>query len=152
MTELPIRNLTFHQIQYGSAAYHATVALRDAVLRKPLGLSFTTEQLQAERDDYHLACYHEDNLVGCLILVPAAGGLVKMRQVAIAPEVQQQGIGKALVRFSEEFARRHRFTQMTLHARETAVPFYENLGYRREGERFDEVTLAHWKMWKNLAE
>ena len=39
---------------------------------------------------------------------------------------------------------------MTMHARETAVPFYERLGYATVGARFEEVTIPHFKMEKRL--
>jgi ribosomal protein S18 acetylase RimI-like enzyme len=73
-----------------------------------------------------------------------------MRQVAVAPGMQGQGIGRKLVEYAEEFARDGGFDLMLLHARETAVPFYEKLGYRRLGQRFEEVTLPHWAMVKEL--
>ena len=73
-----------------------------------------------------------------------------MKQVAVLPDLQGQGVGKALVQYSEALARRLGFTRMVLHARETAVPFYEKLGYSRFGERFQEVTIPHWAMDKGL--
>jgi ribosomal protein S18 acetylase RimI-like enzyme len=73
-----------------------------------------------------------------------------MRQVAVASEAQRQGVGRAMVEFSETFARRLGFTRMVLHARENAIPFYERLGYCRIGERFEEVTIPHWEMVKEL--
>ena len=40
---------------------------------------------------------------------------------------------------------------MVLHARESAVPFYEKLGYSLGGDRFQEATLPHWAMNKRSA-
>jgi ribosomal protein S18 acetylase RimI-like enzyme len=73
-----------------------------------------------------------------------------MRQVAVAREAQGKKIGTALVEFSEHLAREHGFDKITMHARETAVAFYERLDYERCGERFDEVTIPHWEMRKKL--
>jgi predicted GNAT family N-acyltransferase len=39
---------------------------------------------------------------------------------------------------------------MTMHARETAVEFYEKYGYEKVGEQFIEVTVPHWEMVKRL--
>ena len=140
------------EVEHDSPAYWATVELRESVLRKPLGLQFSVEELKAEKDSRHIACYRGDRLVGCLVLRPSAGGDVRMRQVAVVPELQGHGIGKAMVEYSEALARTIGFTRMILHARETAVPFYENLGYARVGERFVEVTIPHWAMAKCLAD
>lgn len=75
-----------------------------------------------------------------------------MRQVAVVRELRGQGIGKALVAYAEALARKLGYRRMILHARETAVGFYEKLGYSRVGDRFEEVTIAHWTMEKHLAE
>jgi ribosomal protein S18 acetylase RimI-like enzyme len=145
-----MNTLTIRLIPHGSAEYEETVALRGDILHYPLGIIPTAEQFGAEWHDYHIACYRDDLLVGCLILTPLPNGELKMRQVAVAEELQGQGIGRAMVLFSERFAREHGFTEITMHARETAVPFYENLGYDRIGEEFEEVTIRHWKMRKVL--
>ena len=81
---------------------------------------------------------------------PLADGDVQMRQVAVVPDLQGQGIGKALVEHSEALARRLGFRRLVLHARETAVPFYEKLGYAKLGDGFVEVTIPHWAMEKRL--
>ena len=128
----------------------ATVDLRDSILRKPLGLQFSAEELEAEKDSRHVACYRGDRLVGCLVLRPIAGSDVRMRQVAVVHELQGQGIGTALVEYAEAAARESGYCRMVLHARETAVPFYERLGYSRVGQRFEEVTIPHWAMERHL--
>jgi predicted GNAT family N-acyltransferase len=139
---------TISLVEHGSAAYEETVALRDDILRKPLDLNFTPEQLGAEGTDHHLACYDGESLVGCLVLTPLGDGKLKMRQVAVAESAQRRGVGRAMVERSEEFAREHGFDEIVLNARETAVPFYLALGYDRIGDRFEEVGIPHWKMRK----
>ena len=138
------------EVEHQSAGYRECVALRLAVLRTPLGLSFTDDELAGEVSSIHLACQEEGRLVGCLVLVPLADGLIKMRQVAVSPQAQGLGVGRSLVESSEELARSRGFTLMTLHARTTAVPFYERLGYHKRGEEFEEVTVPHWEMEKSL--
>jgi ribosomal protein S18 acetylase RimI-like enzyme len=73
-----------------------------------------------------------------------------MRQVAVDFDRQRRGIGKALVTRSEGLARSSGYTTMTLHARETAVAFYQALGYEIFDEPFVEVTVPHRKMRKPL--
>lgn len=138
------------EIDYGSAAYDAAVALRSRVLRAPLGLEFSRAELEGECSQWHLACYLDHELVACLLLVPGACGEIRMRQVAVSPERQGQGIGSALVGFAEELAKVERFSRMILHARESALPFYAKLGYQRVGSRFFEIQLPHWEVRKNL--
>jgi len=140
-----------HKINFGTPDYDESVALRYEVLRKPLGLEFTPEQLGAEWSDTHLAALDESGkIVGILLLTPVNEQEIKMRQVAVAPELQGKGLGAALVAASEEQAQSLNFKKMTLHARESAVPFYLRLGYQVVGDRFEEVGIPHFKMEKNL--
>lgn len=137
------------EIAHLSPEYDAVVELRREVLRRPLGLDYTTEQLASEGGDVHLAGYDGEELVACLILSPH-GDEVKMRQVAVSPTRQRQGVGRLLVEASERVARDKGFDRMVLHARDTAVPFYEALGYSVEGAPFEEVGIPHRRMSKPL--
>ena len=41
--------------------------------------------------------------------------------------------------------------EITLHAQLTAKAFYARLGYREEGEEFEEAGIAHVSMRKTIA-
>jgi len=138
------------QVAHGTPEYEALVALRHEVLRRPLGLAFTAEQLAAEHSSYHLGCYSEKTLVGCLVLLPLPEKRVQMRQVAVRDDWRNRGVGRALVKSAEELARETGFGVIVLHARENAVGFYETLGYQKHGARFWEVGLPHWEMTKMM--
>jgi len=138
-------------IEFATPEYDEAVALRYEVLRKPLGLEFLPEQLAAEWSDIHLAAFDTSGkMVAILLLTPVNGQEVKMRQVAVKPEQQGRGLGAALVAQSEELARSMNFSKMTLHARETAVPFYLRLGYEKVGDLFEEVSIPHFRMEKKV--
>jgi N-acetylglutamate synthase-like GNAT family acetyltransferase len=138
------------QIEFGTVSYAESLNLRDEVLRKPLGLQFSDEELQQERNHFHLVCYEGNKLAGCLVLVPLGDALVKMRQVAVAPWAQRRGVGRELTKFAEGLARQQGFKKISLHARDTAIPFYERLSYQRVGNLFEEVTISHCEMQKEL--
>ena len=137
-------------IKHGSPQYWDTVALRDEILRRPLGLKLSPEELEAENDSHHLACYDAGRLVACLVLKPLGGGKLRLRQMTVAKSSQKKGIGTLLLKFAESHAQQLSYTEIVMHARETAVPFYEKLGYAIEGDRFIEVTLPHFFMQKSL--
>ena len=145
-----MQQLTFHEVPFGSEAYEATVALRDDILRKPLGLTFSEQDLDSEWYSYHLAAYFASELVGVLVLKPLDQQVVKMRQVAIAAPHQRKGMGQELVAHAEAFARAKGYQQMVLHARQIAIPFYERLAYDLVGDEFTEVGIPHRKMRKRL--
>ena len=139
-------------IEHGSEGYEDIVALRYKILRKPLNLHFTPEQLAEEKNYFHLGYYLDNKINGCLMLCPEENGRIKMKQVAVAEEFQGKGIGAKMIKEAEEFASEKGFTLMYCHARDTAVPFYEKLGYHKEGDMFVEVTIPHYEMEKNLLE
>lgn len=142
--------MVFRWESHGSLGYLKTVELRKRILRHPLGLDFSSEELAAEAAHSHLACYEDDALVGCLVMVPAGGSSVKMRQVAVDTSRQGGGIGKGLILESERWAREQGFKRIVLNARESAVPFYLRLGYEVSGCKFEEVGLPHFGMAKSL--
>ncbi|MCP4645308.1 MAG: GNAT family N-acetyltransferase [bacterium] len=140
------------EVQHGTKEYDLTVALRDEVLRKPLGLAFSPEELVEEKDSFHLTCWRDGMLVGCVILKPVTDTQVRMRQFAVRADWQGRGIGRALVNHLESFARDRGYNEIVLHARETAVGFYEKAGYEAHGDRFTEVTIPHFAMRKRLGD
>jgi len=138
-------------IEFATPAFDEALSLRNDILRIPLNLEFNSEDIQEEWNSHHLAYYDDDaQLAGCLTLVPYAKGQLKMRQVAVREDRQRQGIGQALVVASEEFCKDTHYKKIVLHARKTAVPFYEKLGYKKEGKKFKEVGIEHYKMSKTI--
>ncbi len=134
----------------GTPEYAAILELREQVLRRPLGLSLHQEDLSAEKDEYTLAAFEGPELMGCLMLRPLAGGELKLRQMAVYPEFQGRKVGSALVSAAEDFAREKGFGRISLHARDYAIPFYENCAYKIEGAGFEEVGIPHHFMYKIL--
>lgn len=142
--------IELREIAYQSSEYEQMLGLRTEVLRKPLGLTFTQEQLEKESADYLIGAFDLGTLLGCCILSPSDSVTIQLRQMAVDPEVQRQGIGQQVVAFAENLAQSNQFKTVMLHARIPAVPFYEKLGYRRVGEAFVEVGISHFQMEKTL--
>lgn len=141
--------LEYKTITYGSAEYEAEIDLRTRVLREPLGLEFTDEQLAEEANQIHLGAYLDGDLVACLVFVIVNDTTLKMRQVAVEPELQRQGIGLKLVSYSEYYAIENGYCRIELHARDVALQFYIDSGYDIEGDEFIEVGIPHHKMVKD---
>ncbi len=140
-----------HQIDFATPEYDGAVQLRYEVLRRPLGLDFSTEQLAGEYAQIHLAAYDgAGRLLGYLNLMPVDDHTLQMRQVAVMPDQQGRGVGAALVHHCEALARQLGMRRIILHARQPAVAFYENLAYTVVGEAFEEVTIPHRHMEKML--
>ena len=142
--------MVFFPAEFGSDIYRQSIDLRRMVLRIPLGLDYTPEQLEEERGQIHLVGVEQGKVVAVALLQFLNEDTAKMRQVAVAPDRQSQGIGTQLVEAFEKQSRSSGHHEIVLHARANAVPFYENLGYHIEGEPFEEVGLTHWKMGKKI--
>ena len=141
----------FAEIPIATPAYEDVRQLRESVLRTPLGLSFSLDDLTDEGRCAHLGGYDEEGrLVAILLLKPLNEHTMKMRQVAVRPGLQGRGIGAQLVAFAEAFARARGCKTMIAHARATAVDFYRRLGYATSGEPFIETTIPHIFVTKDL--
>lgn len=137
-------------IDHNSKEYKQMVDLRRQILRKPLGLDFTNEDLEKEKEDLLIAAYEDDEMLGCCILTQIAPDTVRLRQMAVKAGLQGKGIGRVMMQFAENVARDRGNKKLCMHARKTAAGFYEKLGYNVAGEEFTEVTIPHYNMEKLL--
>ena len=137
-------------IDHGSKEYTQMVELRYNLLRKPLRLQFDEEELQREKDDIHIGCFEDDHLEGCCLLTQTDPSTVRLRQMVVISGLQGKGIGRVLLQFAENIARDRGYKKIIMHARKSAVGFYEKLGYKVVGNEFEEVTIPHYVMEKKL--
>ncbi len=143
--------INIRQFDFATPEYDQSIVLRDAILRKPLNLSFQVSDLEKEYDSIHLGAFNQLNqIIGCLVLKPLADGNYKMRQVAVAQEVQGNGVGSMLVKASESLLKRLSAKSIELNARDVAIPFYLKLDYKKVGREFEEVGIKHFRMEKKL--
>lgn len=139
------------EIRYGSDGYKKCLALRNAVLRTPLGLELSEEDIAGEHEQYHVGIFQKQQLLGCITAKTIEESrLAKIRQMAIASEVQGKGFGRQLIRDVESLLRAQGFKEVELDAREAAIPFYEKQGYRGLGNFFEHLGIPHLKMQKKL--
>lgn len=144
--------ITYREITTGDPEYGAEKDLRNKVLRRPLGLELHEKDLRDEDTQVHIVALDDrEQVVGC-VLVAFVENTARMRQMAVAESFQGRGIGTELVVLAERAARRRirNIRSIVLHARLTALGFYERLGYRATSEIFTEVTIPHVEMVKDL--
>ncbi len=79
------------------------------------------------------------------------GGAAKAERVAVRADRRGSGIGAALMRALEAEATRCGLSEVGLNAQESAIPFYEGLGYLAEGPTFDDAGIPHRHMRRTLA-
>ena len=138
------------QIEHSTKEYRQMVNLRNEILRKPLGLSLKKEELDKEKEDILIGAFEEDKMLGCCLLTRVDDNNVRLRQMAVQNNLQGKGIGASMLNFAENVARDAGYKNMVMHARKTALHFYEKLGYKICSEEFEEITIPHYLMEKKL--
>ena len=137
-------------IDHGTHEYRQMVKLRDDILRKPLGLGFTAQELEEEKENMLIAAFEDEDMLGCCMLVEENPATVRLRQMAVLNDLQGKGIGRALMNFAENLARDRGYKVLAMHARKNATGFYEKMGYKIASDEFTEVTIPHYVMEKKL--
>jgi predicted GNAT family N-acyltransferase len=137
-------------IDFGSQEYNEMVELRYQILRKPLGLHFTIEDLEKEKEDILFGCFDEEVLEGCCLLTKCGEKTYRLRQMAVSNGLQGKGIGRVLMNYAENVARDMGNVKIIMHARKSAIGFYEKQGYKVCSDEFEEVSIPHFIMEKEL--
>jgi N-acetylglutamate synthase-like GNAT family acetyltransferase len=138
------------QIDHGTKEYEQMVKLRNEILRKPLHLSFGKNELDGEKNDILIGAFEEDKMLGCCLLTKIDNESVRLRQMAVQNNLQGKGIGASLMNYSENIARDKGYKKIMMHARKTAIGFYEKLGYTIISKEFTEISIPHFVMEKRL--
>ncbi len=142
--------MALKQIDHGSKEYRQMVDLRNEILRRPLGLTFAPEELAREKEDILIGAFDDDEMLACCLMTKADNNSLRLRQMAVQNNLQGKGIGASMMYFAETVARDKGYKKLFMHARKSAIGFYEKLGYKTVGDEFEEVTLPHYVMEKRL--
>jgi predicted GNAT family N-acyltransferase len=136
-------DLAVVEAPYGSDLYRRALGLRQAILRKPLGLTLTAEELADDQLRQHFCATSHGAVVGAVSLRPLEGETIQLRQMAVAEDRRRERIGAQLLACAEAWARGQGYLLMVLNARLGAEGFYTRFGYLAQGEPFDENTVPH---------
>jgi predicted GNAT family N-acyltransferase len=99
-----------------------------------------------DRDPYclHVLAFDGAEPVGTGRLDLDYGG--KVGRVAVVASHRRGGVGTAVMERLHAIARERNRPRLWCHAQLTAVPFYERLGYIRDGDVFAEAGIDHVRM------
>ena len=141
--------MDFKTISFGSPQYQQSLALRQLVLRTPLGLILSEIDLRNEDQQLHFGIFDQAVLAACVVIKPTnSGAIAKLRQMAVASGFQGKNIGKILLKSVEQALKEHSFSTIELSARTTAIGFYQKFGYQIKGQQYIEQSISHIKMTK----
>ena len=142
--------MEFRSYTTDSSDYKEALALRQKILRAPLGLNIFEEDLSVEKEQLHFGLFDDKSILASVTVVIIDEQKAKIRQMAVSDEFQGQGLGATLLKNCLLELKRSGFKSIELNARKSAEGFYERYGFSRIGDEFTEVTVPHYKMVKQL--
>lgn len=134
-----------------------TFLVRHPILRegKPI------ESCQFDGDDLetttHFGLFIDKNIIGVLSVfknnnvIFNSENQFQIRGMAILKDFQRKGFGDELIKHAEKYIKSQFGKLIWFNARESAVPFYEKLGYIKIGEPFYIADIGiHYNMKKEI--
>ena len=125
--------------------------LRYRILRKPWNQPIGSERNEGDSSEQHFAMYSGINLLAVGRLDKCEEKKRQIRFMAVEKRKQGLGYGKLLMIEMEKYCRNDQVNEIILHARESAIPFYEKLSYQLlepSYKLFGEI--QHYIMYKKL--
>ncbi len=144
--------IKFIDIEFGSGRYKELLDLRYKILLQPLGLKFLDSFREEEANFLHIGCIENSTgeLIGGLILAPIDNEEIRVMQVAVDVVHQGEGIGRKLIEYAESVAKEIGYERLVMHAMLSVVGFYEKLGFKQDGDLFEEKGVRFIRMVKKL--
>ena len=135
-----------------SSEFNEYYKLRWEILRKPLGQKIDSIKDELENTSYHLvALLDEKNIVGVGRLHSLNNENSQIRYMAISKKYQKLSIGVKLLKGLELRAKADNKKYIVLHARESALNFYINNGYKIvEKSHLLLGKIQHYLMMKKI--
>ncbi len=124
----------------------AHFAVRHAVFVEAQALFTGTDRDARDEDALHAIARVDDAIVGAVRLYPLGGGLWKGDRLAVLPEVRVHRLGGLLVQFAVRTAGERGGSRMVAQVQVRNVPFFERLGWARDGEAAPYVGVMHQPM------
>ena len=117
--------------------------VRRRVFTTEMGLPVTLEVDELDTECIHWAAENSDgHIIGCLRMTKDGA----ISRVAVIDDYRGHGIGYSLVELAVQRAKRFALNHVRLDAQSAAVEFYRKLGFRPEGEPFEEAGITHQPM------
>ena len=92
MTEVDV--IALAEAPYGSDLYAQALKLREAMLRKPLGLTLSQEELADDALRRHFCALTNGTVVGSVSFKPLGPHTLQLKQMAVAKARQREGVDR----------------------------------------------------------
>ena len=131
--------------------WESYLLFRWEVLRKPLGMSKESLADSIEDKSFHLMGIDEkENVIASGRVHFNSENEAQIRYMAVDSRFKRRGIGSEIVNKLERYATSKGAVIMVLNAREEAISFYSNLGYKEVCPYHSDTGIPHKTMKKSL--
>jgi len=135
--------------------WEAYFLLRFEVLRKPWNEPKGSEKSEDDTTSLHtLIIDNSETAIAVARIHKLNDNQCQIRFMAVRTDFQKKGIGKIMLKYAEKLGLKQypETTEIILHARENAVPFYESNGYIVDSESYLLFnSIQHFLMKKNVS-
>ncbi len=129
-----------------SAKLQDAVSVRAEVFQVEQGISATDDCDGLDAGAEQFVAYEAGIPIGTARYRVISAETGKVERVATLREHRGKMVGHSLMESIATAARQKGLAKLVLDSQLSSASFYENLGYEREGEEFNEVGIAHIKM------
>lgn len=133
-----------------SIIYKDALAIRYKVFVDEQKVPADLEIDEFEDSSLHLVLYEENQPVATARIYELANDTYKVQRVAVLKEHRTSGIGTLLMQEIERKAKTLKAVKLTLGSQNSAIPFYEKLGYEISSDEFMDAGIPHHSMTKTL--
>lgn len=142
--------LIFKIIKYASKEYQKTLHLRDEVMRKPLGLRLSEEDIKYDYKRIHIGGYCGNELIcGCSLRI-IHKKIAHIYSVFVKQKFQNKGIGQQMMVFIENFTKSQGVIRLYVEGRKSAKYFYLKCGFLPCGNEYTDMNILHQDMRKDI--
>lgn len=134
-----------------SATYKDALTIRYKVFVDEQKVPAALEVDAFEDLSLHLVLYKGVEPIATARIYELTNATYKVQRVAVLKEYRTSGIGTILMKEIEKKAHIYKATKLTLGSQNTAIPFYEKLGYEITSTEFMDAGIPHHAMTKILS-
>jgi len=129
--------LFIEKVDFTSDEYLESLKLREEILRKPIGLKISKEQLDNEKNNnhYHFIAKQSKKVISALTMKINPNS-IQTCQIATDENYRGNGIGEKLLYFGEEYILSFiKKKEFVVFSRLTSLSFYKNCSYEFKNDR-----------------
>jgi len=105
----------------------------------PLDLEWDGEDAHAI---HFLLTDKQNQAIACARLLKSG----QIGRMAVMPDYRHSGLGKQLLLYVIDWAKKQTYPDLFLHAQNHAIPFYERMGFEVQGQEFMDANIPHHNM------